>query len=239
MKRRAFTLIELLVVVAIIAILISLLLPALHQARGQAKRAVCASNLRQIGGGIYNYWTEWNGRVPYVESPMTNGGYGHANTPDADLDPFNRQLWPMSLPNQLMPKYMGAQEAIFTCPAATIGWPRQSRPLRLTYRDAGINQPDGYISPPGSYLREHFGFMDGRILWKLRIELTGDPIIDSQRLVTLRGTYMRDLIESDGQKVAGPHRGGIMVLNRDLQVEFRDQKTVVADLSPNFVGAQF
>lgn len=53
--RHAFTLIELLVVVAIVGILISLLLPALGQARRQAKSAACLSNLRQMGLGLVAY----------------------------------------------------------------------------------------------------------------------------------------------------------------------------------------
>lgn len=55
---RAFTLIELLVVVAIIAILMSILLPSLSHARDKGKESVCKSNLRQFGIGVATYANE-------------------------------------------------------------------------------------------------------------------------------------------------------------------------------------
>lgn len=61
-----FTLIELLVVVAIIAVLISVLLPALQSARQQSYAARCASNLRQLGTGIYYYASDNGGLMPSV-----------------------------------------------------------------------------------------------------------------------------------------------------------------------------
>ncbi len=61
MKQKSFTLIELLVVVAIIAVLVSILLPALSQARDNARKAICLSNLRQLATGTVTYFIEYPG----------------------------------------------------------------------------------------------------------------------------------------------------------------------------------
>lgn len=65
-RKSRFTLIELLVVVAIIGILASLLLPSLGKARESSKRAVCKSNLHQIGIAIHNYADSNNNKIPDI-----------------------------------------------------------------------------------------------------------------------------------------------------------------------------
>jgi prepilin-type N-terminal cleavage/methylation domain-containing protein/prepilin-type processing-associated H-X9-DG protein len=64
---KGFTLVELLIVLAIIGVLAAILLPVLSSAREGARRATCASNLKQIGQAMQMYANDNSRRYPFVE----------------------------------------------------------------------------------------------------------------------------------------------------------------------------
>jgi len=70
--RIGFTLIELLVVISIIAILASLLLPALSKVRDKSKSIVCTGNLKQLSTAYMNYVDDYNGNANDNSSTATN-----------------------------------------------------------------------------------------------------------------------------------------------------------------------
>jgi prepilin-type N-terminal cleavage/methylation domain-containing protein/prepilin-type processing-associated H-X9-DG protein len=74
-QRKGFTLVELLVVVAIIAVLISILLPSLGKARSQARRSQCLANVRSIGSALQVYMTDWSAMIPYYTTGNNANSY--------------------------------------------------------------------------------------------------------------------------------------------------------------------
>lgn len=74
---KLFTLLELLIVVAIIAILVSTLLPSLSKAREEAKKTVCISNVSQQTKGLFLFRNAYNGMVPlqHGTNNKRNSGY--------------------------------------------------------------------------------------------------------------------------------------------------------------------
>jgi prepilin-type N-terminal cleavage/methylation domain-containing protein/prepilin-type processing-associated H-X9-DG protein len=69
---RAFTLVELLVVIGIIAVMISILLPALNKARRAAAVVQCSSNMRQVAAGLLTYINNNKGAFPPTAFPAGN-----------------------------------------------------------------------------------------------------------------------------------------------------------------------
>ena len=74
--RRGFTLIELLVVISIIAVLVSLIAPAVQSARRAARKLECLNNMRNVGLAMQNFASGTGGTLPYLTNdiPVTVGG---------------------------------------------------------------------------------------------------------------------------------------------------------------------
>ena len=110
-----FTLIELLVVIAIIAILASLLLPALSGAKQRAYIAKCLSNHRQIGIAFKLYVDDNKGRFPFdnVNDFAANGDLEFAY---GGKDQTVPGLWVPAATNRLLYPYLKMSE-VFRCPA--------------------------------------------------------------------------------------------------------------------------
>ncbi len=76
-RRAGFSLLELLVVIAILALLIAILLPALSQAKHQARRTACAGNLRQVGVAMHLYADDFADMIPFGPAgrPVTGSNF--------------------------------------------------------------------------------------------------------------------------------------------------------------------
>ena len=128
-QAKAFTLVELLVVIGIIAVLISILLPALNKVRASANAVACESNMRQLGVAFAMYLNEHK-KYPNFRWPEALNGYlrgtvhGSATLPELGNNSNLDRVAPLKL---------------IHCPAL----PDTSRgqKLTLTYAMNGVNTP--------------------------------------------------------------------------------------------------
>jgi prepilin-type N-terminal cleavage/methylation domain-containing protein len=145
-RRGGFTLIELLVVLAIIAILMGLLLPAVQRVREAANRISCANNLHQIGLGMHNYHDVYDSLPPARCSPQ-GATWAVLIFPYLEQDNLYRD-WDLGRTyyQQTDPARLGSL-SIYFCPSRRT---RATPPGASVFGDSPSDGPDNAANVPGA-----------------------------------------------------------------------------------------
>ncbi len=157
MKRKPFTLIELLVVIAIVAILASLLLPALSYAKRVTNTVVCKNKLKQIALSATLYADDWDGILPH------EGG----RTGSATFYTLSKTSWHDKIDGYEEVddgKFTNARNTITNCPETIRQF--SLRPRSDGGRGYSINHyRGGWIKDPSRHSELRFQTLNEDIFW--------------------------------------------------------------------------
>ena len=126
-REGAFTLIELLVVITIIALLVSIVMPALSKARETSKRIVCLSNLKSLAAVMYLYAGANNDKIPSSNTEGDtawvdhSGGLAYYNI---NNDPTKEKEQEEAIKRGALWRYADKQLELYRCPTARLGQAR-------------------------------------------------------------------------------------------------------------------
>lgn len=153
-RHHGFSVVELLICIGVVALLLSLALPALNAARDSAQRAICSSNLRQINVGWQGYLAEHKEQFPGT-SAVPEWSYGGLDFVGPARQPVlasSKPINPYMVPD--IRSASSTEMALFRCPSDAGLWTRgryvQGRPpaSELNFRTCYATYGTSYLANP-------------------------------------------------------------------------------------------